>query len=533
MIMLYLNIMLKFLKRPIVIVPAVIVISIIGGVVYLGRNKAPKVEFMVAGKRDLVQEASVTGRVTPAEDVELAFEVSGKVSRIYARVGDKVNPGATIVALENAGILAELLQAEANLESEQARFAELQKGSRPEEISQAEITLNNVKLKAEVDIKEDYDAALTAAQKAVNVGKTALLTLTDIQSAHFFTNDQEGFKIADAKAAAIKSLLGAVDAGRWPSDSISVLEGGAFGTVRSAVLNPSFENIDSALSATVSAMQLVKIALETVPVQSDFTATEKTDLSSEKTNVSSEITTMSTKDQAIAVQKVTNANAISAAQASLDLIKAGTVPEQISAEAAKVKAAEANKKNVQAQVLKTFLMAPIRGVVTKQDAVVGEIVSANSPVVSLISLAKFEIEANVPEADIAKIKIGNTAKVTLDAYGNEVIFEAKVTKIDPAETIIDGVATYKTTLQFATEDERIKSGMTANVDVLGETREGVIAVPARAVFTKGGEKFVRLLADDGSTREVKVTTGFRGSDGNIEITEGVAEGDKVVTFLGK
>lgn len=525
--------MLRFFKKPIVIVSVAILALIIGGIVVFGGEKEPKVEFMVAAKRDLAAEVSVTGRVTPAEDVDLAFEVSGKVSRVYAGVGDKVNPGQTIVSLGNADILAELLQAEANLESEKARFAELQKGSRPEEISQAEITLNNAKLKAEVDIKEDYDAALTAAQKSVNVGKTALLTLTDIQSAHFSSNDQEGIKISDAKAAAIKALLGAEDAGRWPSDSISVLEGGAFGTVRSAVTNPSFENIDSAVKAAISAMQLVKIALETVPVETGFTATEKTDLSTEKTNVSSEITILSTKEQAIAVQKITNANAVSSAQAAFDLVKAGTVPEQISAQAAKVKAAEANVKNIQARVMKTFLFAPIKGIVTRQDAKVGEITQANTALVSLISLAQFEIEANVTEVDIAKFKVGSSAKVTLDAYGNDVAFEAKVTKIDPAETIVDGVATYKTTLQFTGDDPRIRSGMTANVDIMGESRASVVAVPARAITTRGGEKFVKIISDDGKITEVKVTIGLRGSDGSVEITEGVKEGDKVITFEAK
>ena len=524
--------MLEFFKRPTVIIPTVIVVLIIGGAVYFDRKKEPKVEFMVASKRDLAAEVGVTGRVTPAENVDLAFEVSGKVSRVYARVGDKVNSGQTVVILGNADILAELLQAEANLESEQARFAELQKGSRPEEISQAEITLNNAKLKADVDIKEDYDATLTALQKAVNIGKTALLTLTDIQYAHFSSNNQEGIKVSDAKAAAVKALLGADNAGRWPSDSISVLEGGSFGAVRNAVINSSFENIDSAMSAASSAMQLLKIALEAVPVETDFTATEKTNLSTEKTNVSSEVTTLSTKEQAVAVQKVTNANAISSAQATLDLVKAGTVPEQISAAGAQVKAAEANVKNIQARVMKTFLFAPIKGIVTKQDAKVGEIVSANTALVSLISLAQFEIEVNVPEVDIAKFKIGSSAAVTLDAYGNDVAFEAMVTKIDPAETIIEGVATYKTTLQFTAADSRIMSGMTANVDIMGESREGVIAVPARAIITRSGEKFVKIISED-KIVEVKVTTGFRGSDGSVEIIEGVKEGDKVVTFEAK
>jgi HlyD family secretion protein len=147
-----------------------------------------------------------------------------------------------------------------------------------------------------------------------------------------------------------------------------------------------------------------------------------------------------------------------------------------------------------------------------------------------MSDVKFEIEANIPEADIAKIKISNPAKITLDAYGSNVFFEAKVVKIDPAETIIEGVATYKTTLQFSGNDERVKSGMTANIDILTAKAENVIAIPQRAVAQKeNGDKIVKILKDDGVVEERKVTTGLKGSDGNIEITEGIQEGEKIIT----
>src|SRR5581483_10901237 len=95
---------------------------------------------------------------------------------------------------------------------------------------------------------------------------------------------------------------------------------------------------------------------------------------------------------------------------------------------------------------------------------------------------KFQIDANIAEADIAKVALGQKATVTLDAYGPDVVFNATVIKIDPAETIVDGVPTYKTTFQFDTPDDRIKSGMTANIDIQGDSHTDVLAVPERAVI---------------------------------------------------
>ena len=213
------------------------------------------------------------------------------------------------------------------------------------------------------------------------------------------------------------------------------------------------------------------------------------------------------------------------AESKLALKKAGTIQEQIDAKRAEVDSAKASLLALEAQLGKTVIRSPIAGIVTKQDAKKGEIASAGSLLVSVISDAKYEIEANVPEADIAKIKIGNTAEVTLDAYP-DVFFKATVTKIDPAETVIEGVATYKTTLQFSQNDSRIRSGMTANTDIEGEKREDVLVIPARAIKQKEGKKIVEIL-DGEVTRDVEIETGLRGSSGDIEVVSGLKEGDEI------
>ena len=161
------------------------------------------------------------------------------------------------------------------------------------------------------------------------------------------------------------------------------------------------------------------------------------------------------------------------------------------------------------------------------DAKRGEIATVGTPLASVISYAAYEIEAFVPEADIAKIRSGSGASVTLDAYGGDVVFDAVVVTIDPAETVLDGVATYKTSLQFAVADPRVKSGMTANTDIEGERRDNVLFIPARAVSEKDSVKIVRILEGE-DVREAVVETGIRGSNGDIEILSGLNEGDTIL-----
>jgi len=543
------------MKKIFIIGGVVVIALVVGGYFYFGRETAPEYEYTAVKRGDLIQEVSVTGKVKPAEDVDLAFEKSGKVARVFVKVGDAVKSDQTLAELDNSDARAQVAQAEASLESARAKLAELKRGTRDEELRVAEVkvknaettladarlNLENIRQKAEADLREDYDSALASAVKSSSIATHSLFVITDIQNVRFSGYDQQSVGVADVKAAAVAALLGAYGSGRANNDYLSQLNGGAKLAVGNAQIYPTNENIDSALSQLKDALQKLKLALDAVPVLSAFTVTESTNLNAEKTNIASELSTISGRQQAIEVQRVSNQNAIASAQASVNsaagalesardelaLKKAGSSVEAIAAQEAQVNEAEARLQASRAQLSKSVLQSPIDGVVTKQDAKAGEIVSANLPIISIISSTRFEIEANVPEADIAKVKIGDSARVTLDAYGNDVIFEAKVAEIDPAETMVEGVATYKTTLIFTKDDERVKSGMTANIDIETAKREGVVYIPRRATVKRDVDTIV-FVSGGIQPAERVVKLGLVGSDGNMEITEGLSEGESIV-----
>ncbi len=178
-----------------------------------------------------------------------------------------------------------------------------------------------------------------------------------------------------------------------------------------------------------------------------------------------------------------------------------------------------------------YLRSPFSGVITRLDLEVGERVTSGVPIVTVQSVNSLEIKTNVPEVDIAKIKLSDRGEVTLDAYGAEATFDVVVSKIDPTEIVIEGVPTYLVTLNFLTaDDERIRSGMTANIELITAEKGAVLVIPARAVITTNNNQFVRILmADKLVTRRVE--TGLRDASGNIEITRGLRAGDEVVVYV--
>ena len=298
----------------------------------------------------------------------------------------------------------------------------------------------------------------------------------------------------------------------------------AYATSNAAMLDDYLSRARGHLVAVIGFLNNTGDALvsaQQVPVAT--LSSYKTDLATARTNVTSALQTVSSREQAIALQKL----AVRRAEDELALTKAGTTVEQIKNQEAKVAQAEANLLSIGAKLAKTWLRSPIEGTVTKQDAKVGAIVSANTLLATVLSENLLEVELFLPEADVAKIAIGNSAKITLDAYGEGVVFTGKVFSLDPAETLIEGVSTYKTTVMFLDADERIKPGMTANVDILAAKKENVVFAPQRSIIVRDGKKYVEVYRN-GKKEEREVETGLRGSEGNIEIVSGLEAGEEII-----
>lgn len=496
-----------------------VALLIAGGSAYTATRPAPAPAFETAeAKRtDVVQEVSVTGRVETQSQVDLSFERGGRVSRVFHDVGGRVTRGAELVRLDASELDAQLAQANANIAFEVARLEEITRGTREEDIRVAEARVAS----AASSVVDARNSLIDKMSDALTKGDDALFNKTD----HLFdnprtSNPQIRFPISDQK------LEFAIESARVDMTSsqatLTVIEADAHDSA--LAVRAYLEGLRAYLDKLASAINSVSPSSAVSQASID---SWKADVSTARTNVNAALTGLVGAAEKSNIAE----SALVVAKEELAAKRAGALPETIAAQEAKIVAMQAQSTGLRAQIAKMSLIAPISGVVTKQEAKVGETVSANQTIVVLASDGKFKIEANIPEVDVAKIKKSDRARVTLDAYGSDAIFDAEVSLIDPAETIVQGVPTYKVTLVFLLEDVRIKKGMTANIDISTATREGVIAVPSRSIATNGSGKFVKVLRPGMmEPEEVKVETGLRGSDGLVEILEGLSEGDKVVTF---
>lgn len=510
------------IKRKTIFIILAVVLALIALGYLLGGEESLKFDSIIAERMDLIQEVNVTGRVQASDRVELAFEKTGRIAYVYVDVGDTVHAGQILIQLESSDVAAQIAQAEASLKIQQADLQQLILGSREEEIEVQKVKVVNAK----VSLGESKRNLVNVIQDGLTKSDDAVRNSIDqFFSNPYGTQPKIDFLIAD------QQLEITVEQGRmfvetildsWKISFVGLTEQ----NVADAYSLTAQENLNTVKSFLDNIALAINDAIPTATVSQTTIDGYKADVSTVRTNVNTAITNLFAAEE-----KFKNAqSALTLAEHELILKEAGATLEQIAAQEAKVEEAKASVQNYRALFTKTIIRSPIVGVVTIQNAKRGEIVSANITLVSIISESQFEIETNIPEADIAKVYVGDKARTTLDAYGDDVVFEVFVTAINPAETIIDGVATYTTTLQFVIADERVKSGMTANLDIITAQLENVISVPWRAVLTKDGKKIVRI-ANNGTFLEVEVDTGLRGSDGFIEIINGVNEGDRVITLI--
>lgn len=460
-----------------------------------GGQEAPMFEAATVVTGNVTEIVGVTGAISPVERAELAFEKSGVVAKVMVKVGDVVKRGDTLASLENASERAALASAQATL-------ADMLRSLTPQELAVPATALNN----ASIDVRNTFHESFVKAQNSV-------FNYAD----SFFSNPQTSNPVIYLPTNSYGTQLSINRARVEVSDVFDKWSRDISGSVEIApgVLAVRGQGyLESTKGFLVNLSDIVNFLTPGNSNMSQAQIAEKVSI------MNTSISTVNTAIDAMS----TAAAGLATAHANYDFKLSGSSSESAAAQAARV--AEA-----QASLDQTTLVSPMSGIVTKVAPKAGEFVGAGQSGFT-VQNTDFKIEAYVPEADIAKVAIGNLASSTLDAYGSDTDFPAQVMMIDPAETVIEGVPTYKVTLEFVAPDARIRSGMTANLDILTHMRSGVLMVPYRAVVDTDGQKSVRLVSPDGQTyASVSVMTGLKGSNGTIEILSGLSAGDKVVTYV--
>src|SRR3989344_1586833 len=504
--------MIAILKNKIFFIAGGIVL--LGFIVFLGMGSKKETPYVFTNvqRGTLVERVFASGEVKSSEELFLSFVAGGKVKSVTVNVGDHVEEEQELARLDTTSLEAQVRQTSSALASAQANLNKAIAGPSKEEIAVAQSAVDSVQTALSNAQKSADDALVKTYSDAVDILQNVRLKSDAANQAMNNFYDL----VCDYKCFKKFSVFIVSDAARLKAEDQKIISDSALNDVKT-----SLESIRLACSYTYDALQ---------------TDADKTTVKTAWTDLNTVIAQINSQEQLIISTKNTNYASITSAQAQLATAKAEldlkTAPARdvdLAALRAQVSQAQANLDSAKYNLDNAILVAPAQGVITKANIKKGETVVAGSVGISMLTDAPFAVEADVPEADIAKISIGDPLKITLDALP-VVNLSGKVFSIDPGPKIIGGVVTYRIKASIDNAEQRVRAGMTANLDIETARIDNVLFVPQRAVIEKDAKSQVRVFVG-GQIKNIEVKTGIRSSEGTIEIKSGLEESQEIINYI--
>lgn len=220
-----------------------------------------------------------------------------------------------------------------------------------------------------------------------------------------------------------------------------------------------------------------------------------------------------------------------------------TAKAQVNASKAQVAQSEASLKTADTNLQYTRITSPVDGIVVSRNVDVGQTVAASFQTPTLFTIAqdltKMQIDTNVDEADIGRIRTGMDVEFTVDAYP-ETTFRGKVFQVRNAPITVQNVVTYDVVIKVDNPDLKLKPGMTANVSIIVSTKNNVLRIPKAAlrfsprtiVKSRNAKPQAKgtgvWVLENNSPKRVPVTTGISDSNYSELLSGEIREGQEVI-----
>ncbi len=570
-----------------------LIVIMIGAALLINSRRsgaATQVATTSATRGNIVASVSGTGSVAAAQTLDLPFQTNGIATEVLVKEGDQVQAGQVLVRLDDRDLQLQVSNAQASLQSAQARLAQAQQGNAtPEDLAASQASVANAQAQLEKAHTGNTTAAdIAGAAAALRAAQAKLDALknpspADISQAQLkVTQAQNGLDSTRTSASATKtnaelSMRQAADAltkaqasyatakqnwdyvqetgadptnpkrtdptsGKSTKNKLNDVQKRQYAetfvqaeaTMHSAEkdLTQAQVTYDKARQDEITQIRDAEAQLADAQQQLDALSNPTSnDLVQAQASVDQARATLQKQRQGGTKADVTAAQAnVDQAQANLAKLTAPATATDLQVQQASVAQAQQALKQAQLKLEQATLTAPFAGIVTAVNISRGSSVSTSAAAVSLIDRSTLHVDMALSENDVARVAAGQPVTLTIDALSDWTA-KGTISYIAPAATTTNGVVTYLVRVGFPDNDTRVKVGMTANVRIVTATKEKVLLVPNTALLPNGAGHAVQVPNADGSTREVDVQTGL--TDGSeTEIVGGLKEGDRVIANPG-
>ena len=218
-------------------------------------------------------------------------------------------------------------------------------------------------------------------------------------------------------------------------------------------------------------------------------------------------------------------NQYAIAKKHLDALLAIGKPQELKAAAGQLESAKGKYLGAEAQLSYSQIRSPIHGVITDRPLYPGEMATAGTPLLTVMDISSVIAKAHIPQDQAAALKVGDNG--TMAIPGMEQPIKGKVTVVSPA--LDPNSTTVEVWFEAKNPRQELKPGTSVHLSLTAQTVKDALVVPASSILTaQDGSNTVMLAGADGMAHQQPVKVGIRNGD-DVQIVEGVKEGDKVVS----
>lgn len=500
----------------------IIVVVLLAGGYYFYQKSASKgasVSYVTGQvtKGTLVSSVSGSGQAETSDQLDIKPQTDGRITVLNIKQNQQVKAGEVLAIIDQQSAANSVAQARANLEQAQASYDKLMAGATDIDVQTQQLAVQSAQQSLD-QAKKNYTYTVVQQQQAVDKALSTLLN-ADLLA-----------EPSDPNSTVTLTISGNYTGTEKGSYNISVYQNGNGYFYSTSGLGAESGQINRGLSQPLGNGLYI-----TFSTTGSFSPSTRWTINVPNTKGGSYLNNLNAYNTALQNQQQNVAQAqasVDSAQIALDkaklalqnTIKPPTASDIASAKA-QIASAQAQLANAQTAYENTILRAPFDGIVAAVNFSLGDKVTAGTALATIITnqqVAKISLN----EVDVAKVKLGQKATITFDALDGLSI-TGKVVNIDTIGTVSQGVVSYNVMIAFDTQNDQVKPGMSATVDIITDIKQDVLMVPSGAVKTQGSQHYVQIIANGKPVNKFVEIGSTNGMD--TEIVSGLTEGQEVVT----
>jgi len=531
-------------KRIWVGIGLILLILLVAAGLVFARNRRSESEIQDQGKIGdiatafmgrLDANATAPGKVQAQREAQLSMTRPGEVSEIFVGVGDAVQAEDPLLSLDSTDLERAVQSAEQNLAIQEANLASLTNPPRVADLAAAKAAVKSSQAQLDDLLAGPSEQDVSASEANVRAAQANVWAASEqLQLAQSGANEAE---IAAAQAELI-SALGQQESTQELYDQLLKCFSFSLPTGDDREICPGLGapeeqtrfNLEAATANSIAARAKLDALL--AGPDSDAVGIAQASVAAANAQLEAAEANHALLLRGASEDQVTAAKAnLAQSQANLQTLRDGPSMTQRVAMETAVEQARIALKKAERDLVEATLVAPFDGVITAVNTDVGEV--ANGIMVEMFDPDSLEIVLDVDEVDIASVRLGQTALVTLETWPgteitSEVVSIAPVAKSDNSALVV-----FEVYLKVGKTELPVLLGMTADAALIASDNEDVLLVPNAVINAdRSTSTFtVNKISQDADgnmvTQEVEVSIGLR--DGRYtQITEGLSEGDQVL-----